>query len=98
MDSGSMDKMNVSELTFDLQNPRLVEFDLSKSPSDAEVMKVLWEAMDVRELVLSIAASGFFQHETPDSHGGERQERCYRGEPPTCRSQGALEPNARSSA
>ena len=63
MDYGSMDKMSVSELSFDLQNPRLVEFDLSKSPSDAEVMEVLWEAMDVRELVLSIAASGFFQHE-----------------------------------
>ena len=63
MDSDSMDKMSVSELAFDLQNPRLVEFDLSKSPSDAEVIEVLWEAMDVRELVLSIAASGFFQHE-----------------------------------
>ena len=63
MDSDSMDKMSVSELAFDLQNPRLVEFDLSKSPSDVEVIEFLWQAMDVRELVLSIAASGFFQHE-----------------------------------
>ena len=63
MDSGSIEMVCVSELAFDLRNPRLVEFDLSKSPSDTDVMEVLWEAMDVRELVLSIAASGFFQHE-----------------------------------
>ena len=56
-------KMNVSELAFDLKNPRLAEFDLTESSTDSEVMQVLWEAMDVRELVLSIAASGFFQHE-----------------------------------
>ena len=55
--------MRVSELSFDFQNPRLVEYDLSRDTADAEVIKVLWDAMDVRELVLSIAASGFFPHE-----------------------------------
>ena len=53
----------VSELSFDRKNPRLSEYDLSTSASDTEVIEVLWEAMDVWELVLSIAASGFFLHE-----------------------------------
>lgn len=59
MDSSPIEKMPVGELTFDLQNPRLVEFEVSKS----DVVQTLWDVMDVRELVLSIAASGFFQHE-----------------------------------
>ena len=53
----------VSDLSFDLQNPRLVESDLTSRSTEAEVLQVLWDTMDVRELVLSIAASGFFQHE-----------------------------------
>ena len=55
--------MPIAELTFDVRNPRLSEFELGNSPSDREVMEVLWEAMDVREVMLSIAASGYFQHE-----------------------------------
>ena len=53
----------VEDLSFDLKNPRLAEFELSANASDAEVVEVLWETMDVRELVLSISASGFFRHE-----------------------------------
>ncbi len=63
MDSRNIQMISVSELAFDLQNPRLVEFDLPKSASDKDVLEILWEAMDVHELVLSIHASGFFQHE-----------------------------------
>ena len=55
--------MNVSELVFDLKNPRLPEFDLTSNSTEAEVIRILWDAMDVNELVLSIAASGFFRHE-----------------------------------
>ena len=55
--------MNTSELTFDLENPRLAEFNLPQKPEEADIIQVLWEMMDVRELVLSIAASGFFQNE-----------------------------------
>ena len=57
------DWMNVSEMVFDLRNPRLFEYALDDNSSDADVIKVLWEEMDVRELVLSIEASGFFYHE-----------------------------------
>ena len=63
MESTTPTTMRVSELSFDFQNPRLVEYDLPKGATDEEVIKILWDAMDVRELVLSIAASGFFAHE-----------------------------------
>jgi hypothetical protein len=63
MESGMTRMMRVAELTFDIENPRLLEFELGNSPTDSEVIAVLWEAMDVREVMLSIAASGYFQHE-----------------------------------
>ncbi len=56
-------EMKVSDLAFDLKNPRLPEFNLSDSATDKEVIKILWDAMDVKELVLSIGTSGFFRHE-----------------------------------
>ena len=63
MNASEITTMKVSDLSFDFRNPRLVEFDLTANSTELEVMQVLWEAMDVRELVLSIAASGFFRHE-----------------------------------
>ncbi len=53
----------VVDLHFDRQNPRLAEYGLSATAGDEEILKVLWDAMDIRELVQSIAASGFFPHE-----------------------------------
>jgi len=55
--------MNVSDLTFDLKNPRLSEFDLTGGDAEKRVIQILWNAMDVYELVLSISASGYFPHE-----------------------------------
>ena len=63
MNTGLITSTDVADLSFDLKNPRLLEFDLTSKPTDAEVLRVLWETMDVKELVLSIAASGFFPHE-----------------------------------
>ena len=54
-------RLPVSDLAFDVKNPRLAEFEIGRSESD--LIRVLWETMDVQELVLSIAASGYFQHE-----------------------------------
>ena len=51
----------VSDLAFDIKNPRLAEFDVIDD--EAGIIKLLWDTMDVQELVLSIAASGYFQHE-----------------------------------
>ncbi|MDQ1351430.1 MAG: ParB protein [Acidobacteriota bacterium] len=62
-----MDKiimMSVSELFFDIRNPRMVEFnELTPQTTEKRIIEILWEAMDVRELVLSIAASGYFKNE-----------------------------------
>ncbi|TAE41692.1 MAG: hypothetical protein EAZ70_00135 [Runella slithyformis] len=53
----------VAELHFDPRNPRLSEFSEEDRGSDEDILKVLWETMAVDEIVLSIAASGFFPHE-----------------------------------
>lgn len=62
-----MDKilmMPISELFFDIHNPRLVEFsEITPQTSEERIIEILWETMDVRELVLSIAASGYFKNE-----------------------------------
>ena len=63
MDTGKIAPMKVADLKFDLDNPRLVEFDLTDKSTEPEVIQVLWEAMDVKELVMSIAASGFVPQE-----------------------------------
>ena len=63
MNSEKIIPMEISELTFDLKNPRLPEFDLTDNSTESDVIKVLWEAMDVEELMMSIASSGFFRHE-----------------------------------
>ena len=51
------------ELRFDWQNPRLREFGISENTTDDEILQKLWDNMDVKELVMSISANGFFQHE-----------------------------------
>jgi len=56
--------MKPSELEFDRKNPRMAEYGILPTDSDEDVIEILWDAMDVHELVLSISASGFFTHET----------------------------------
>ncbi len=55
--------VETKDLHFDFQNPRLAEYGVLSTTSDEEVLKILWEEMDVLELVQSISASGFFKHE-----------------------------------
>lgn len=55
--------IDINKLNFDPQNPRLPEFGLKQSSTESEIIEILWDAMDARELVLSISASGFFNHE-----------------------------------
>lgn len=59
----NVQRIPVGELHFDHLNPRLAEFGIESSTSEGEILTVLWEAMDVLELVQSMAASGFFPHE-----------------------------------
>lgn len=49
------------ELHFDLQNPRLVTQPQIKD--EEQVLNILWMDMNVKELVTSIVASGFFKTE-----------------------------------
>ena len=55
--------VNPQDLTFDNQNPRIAEFSLGNELSEHEIIKILWNVMGVEEIVLSIKASGFFEHE-----------------------------------
>lgn len=55
--------VDVNKLAFDRENPRLAEFSQSAIQDEREIIRVLWENMDVEELVMSISASGFFRHE-----------------------------------
>ena len=89
MNTDAIEPMAISDLAFDFRNPRLPEFGLTNNSSEEEVIRVLCEAMDVRELVMSIAASGFFPTRAFDSGAGGGKERRYRREPPSGRSQGS---------
>lgn len=57
------DSIPIVDLHFDRQNPRLAEYGILPDTSDQEILKILWDEMDVMELVQSMCASGFFQHE-----------------------------------
>jgi hypothetical protein len=61
--STPIEPIKVDSLHFDVENPRLAEYGVSRSTTDDEILAILWEAMDVKELVQSIAASGYFRHE-----------------------------------
>ncbi len=53
----------VKDLHFDWENPRLSEYGITSKTPDEQIIEILWEAMDVQELVQSIKASGYFPHE-----------------------------------
>jgi hypothetical protein len=55
--------MPVDRLRLDGENPRLASLATSGSPSQIELIKILWNEMSVAELVLSIAANGYFKEE-----------------------------------
>lgn len=55
--------INTDSLHFDHINPRLAEYGIGDGLTEDEILEILWEAMDVQELVQSISASGFFEQE-----------------------------------
>lgn len=63
MNTAEISPMKVSDLSFDVKNPRLSEFDLTDTATETDVIQELWKSMDVREVVMSIAASGFYSYE-----------------------------------
>ena len=60
---GGIASMPVDQLNFDCESARLVQFEVKRKTTDGEMIQLLWDTMNVHELVLSIAASGFFPHE-----------------------------------
>lgn len=63
MNNYKIEEISVDLLHFDYENPRLAEFNLDSNTDENEILKLLWQTMAVEEIVLSIAASGFFNHE-----------------------------------
>ena len=61
--NSNAEPLKVADLHFDHLNPRLAEYGITPATTDEEILKILWDAMDVRELVQSISASGYFPHE-----------------------------------
>lgn len=55
--------LETDSLHFDPHNPRLAEYGIDDGLDDNTILDILWDAMDVLELIQSIAASGFFHHE-----------------------------------
>lgn len=55
--------VDTDTLHFDHLNPRLAEYGVEDGLKEEEILDILWDAMDVQELVQSISASGFFEHE-----------------------------------
>ncbi|MCP4214581.1 MAG: hypothetical protein GY765_07985 [bacterium] len=54
----------MSKLLFDSRNPRLVEFrEITSGTTERKIIRLLWETMDVEELILSIAGSGYYRNE-----------------------------------
>lgn len=71
--TGPFEMIKTADLHFDRQNPRLAGYLITATSTDSEIIRTLWDQMDVKEVVLSIAASGFFKHEPliVDTEGGK---------------------------
>ena len=59
----NIDSLSAADLHFDRENPRLAEYGIAATAKDDDIISLLWDAMDIKELVQSIAASGYFEHE-----------------------------------
>ena len=61
--AGQVNLVKADDLIFDRKNPRLAGYEITETTTDADIIKLLWDEMDVRELVFSMAEHGFFQYE-----------------------------------
>lgn len=57
------ERVDTKDLYLDTTNPRLAEYSTVAEPTQAELLRILWEKMAVDELAMSIASSGYFDHE-----------------------------------
>jgi len=61
--NGGYQHMDLDKLLLDATNPRLAELGISKTASQFDLLKALWDEMAVEEVAMSIAYSGYFEHE-----------------------------------
>ncbi len=55
--------LGAAELHFDYSNPRMVEYNFNPETTEKDIINTFWIEMATEELVMSILAHGFFQHE-----------------------------------
>lgn len=55
--------VELDNLLLDSNNPRLAELGILSTASQFDLLKALWDEMAVEEVAMSIAYSGYFQHE-----------------------------------
>src|SRR5260370_23417049 len=61
--SGVYERFPVRDRVFDGKSPRLAEFGLSEDASQFQILQTLWKHMAIQEIAMSIAHSGYFNHE-----------------------------------
>ena len=61
--SAGYQHIDLDKLLLDATNPRLAELGIPKTASQFELLKALWDEMAVEEVAMSIAYSGYFEHE-----------------------------------
>ena len=62
-DDGVYQRIELKNLLLDTRNPRLAELGIDTDVSQPELVKALWDEMAVEEVAMSIAYSGYFDHE-----------------------------------
>jgi hypothetical protein len=56
-------RIELDKLRLDATNPRLAELGIPSTATQFELLKALWDEMAVEEVAMSIAYSGYFEHE-----------------------------------
>jgi hypothetical protein len=57
------DRIELDKLRLDARNPRLAELGIATTATQFDLLKALWDEMAVEEVAMSIAYSGYFDHE-----------------------------------
>lgn len=60
---GGYQRIGIEDLLLDVKNPRLAELGITSSATQFDLVKALWDEMAVEEVAMSIAYSGYFDHE-----------------------------------
>jgi len=60
---GTYRRIEVKNLRLDQSNPRLAELGIPSDATQTDLLKALWDEMAVEEVAMSIAYSGYFEHE-----------------------------------